>query len=191
MRFVLHLIGAIVVAVTLGLASAYYAARYAVQSDAIVTNGPWMTNLATGGTDADAYTRAFIALTGLLALNKDETIYYNATEDSDGDALDGACTYRIEGRDPDARWWSMTVYGKDHYLIDNPSKHYSISQTSVAREPGGSFVVRLSTVQETGNWIAISPDGFQVTLRLYNPGGTVKEKPATVPLPAIVKESCS
>ena len=191
MRFVLHLIGAIVVAIALGLGSAYYVARYALQGDAIVTNGSWTTNLATGGADADMYTRAFVALTGLLALNKNETIYYNATEDSDGNTFDGRCTYRIEGRDPDARWWSMTVYGRDHYLIDNPSKRFSVSQTSIAREPGGTFVVRLSTVEETGNWIATSPDGFQVTLRLYNPGASVKEKPASVPLPKIVKESCS
>ncbi len=191
MRFVLHLIGAVVVAVILGLGSAYYVARYAVQGEALVANGPWVTNLETGGTDADIYTRAFVALTGLLALNKSETIYYNATADSDGNALDGRCSYRIEGRDPDARWWSMTVYGRDHYLVDNPSKRYSVSQTTVTREPGGSFVVRLSTVEETGNWIATSPDGFQVTLRLYNPGVSVREEPGSVPLPAIVKESCS
>jgi len=165
MRFVLHLIGALAVAVILGLGSAYYVARYAVQGEAIVTNGSWMTNLATGGADADMYTRAFVALTGLLALNKNETIYYNATEDSEGNAFDGRCTYRIEGRDPDARWWSMTVYGRDHYLIDNPAKRFSVSQTSIVREPGGSFVVRLSTVEETGNWIATSPDGSTIWSR--------------------------
>jgi hypothetical protein len=181
----------LVAAVVLGVGSAYVAARYATGGETFVTNGPWATNLATGGADADMYTRTFVALTGLLALNKDETIYYNATEDSAGDALDGRCSYRVEGRDPDARWWSITVYGTDHYLIDNPANRYSVSQTSIARAPDGTFVVRLSAVEETGNWIATSPDGFQVTLRLYNPGASVKEKPADAPLPAIVKEACS
>jgi hypothetical protein len=162
-----------------------------VAGDAAAKNGPWVTNLATGGTGADDYTRAGIALTGLLALSKEETIYYNATEDSSGDALDGRCTYRIEGRDPDARWWSLTVYGTDHFLVDTPTKRYSVSKTSVVRTADGGFVVRLSTVEESGNWIATSPDGFQVTLRLYNPGPAVANDPAAVPLPAIVKEGCT
>jgi hypothetical protein len=191
MRFLLRLLGSLVLAAVLGLGSAYVVARYAMQGDTVVANGPWAGNLAAGGTGADIYTRTFIALTGLLALNKDETIYYNATKDSTGEALDGACTYRIEGRDPDARWWSFTVYGKDHFLIDTPTKRYSISKTSVVRTADGAFVVRLSTTEEPNNWIATSPDGFQITLRLYNPNASVKDNPATAPLPAIVKEACS
>jgi hypothetical protein len=191
MRFLLRLLGALVLAIALGLGSAYVAARYGAQGDSIVANGPWSTNLAAGGIGADMYTRTFVALTGLLALNKDETIYYGATKDSGGEALDGACTYRIEGRDPDARWWSITVYGSDHYLIDTPTKRYSVSKTSIVRAADGSFVVRASTTEEAGNWVATSPDGFQFTLRLYNPGATVKDNPAGVPLPSIVKEACS
>jgi len=191
MRFLLRLLGSLVLAAVLGLGSAYVVARYAMQGDTVVANGPWAGNLAAGGTGADIYTRTSIALTGLLALNKDETIYYNATKDSAGEALDGACTYRIEGRDPDARWWSFTVYGKDHFLIDTPTKRYSISKTSVVRTADGAFVVRLSTTEEPNNWIATSPDGFQITLRLYNPNASVKDNPATAPLPAIVKEACS
>ncbi|MDZ4866772.1 MAG: DUF1214 domain-containing protein [Alphaproteobacteria bacterium] len=191
MRFLLRLLGSLVLAAVLGLGSAYVVARYAMQGDTVVANGPWAGNLAAGGTGADIYTRTSIALTGLLALNKDETIYYNATKDSAGEALDGACTYRIEGRDPDARWWSFTVYGKDHFLIDTPTKRYSISKTSVVRTAEGAFVVRLSTTEEPNNWIATSPDGFQITLRLYNPNASVKDNPATAPLPAIVKEACS
>jgi hypothetical protein len=191
MRFLLRLLVAVVLAVVLGLGSTYVAVRTAIRGDAAIENGPWGTSLVVGGTDADAYTRALVATTGLLALNKDETIYYGATKDSAGDDLDGACAYRIEGRDPDARWWSITVYGDDHFLIDTPSRRYSISKSNVVRSADGAFTVRLSTVEETGNWIATSADGFQLTLRLYNPGGSVKDNPASISLPAIVKESCS
>jgi hypothetical protein len=192
MKFLLRLLAALVLAGVLGLGSAYFAPRIVAGRDNAVTNGPWQTNLAAGGADADTYTRTFVALTGLLALNKDETIYYNATTDSAGDTLDGACTYRIEGRDPDARWWSFTVYANDHFLVDTtPTKRYSVSKTSVIRTPDGTFVVRLSTAEEANNWIATSPDGFQVTMRLYNPGASVKDNPASAPLPSIVKEACS
>jgi hypothetical protein len=136
------------------------------------------------------YTRAAVAIGGLLALNKDETIYFSAATDSAGEALNGACTYRVEGRDPDARWWSITVYAKDHFLIDTPTRRWSVSKNSVVRTADGSFVVRLSQAEEPNNWIATSPDGFQLTLRLYHPAASVKDDPATTPLPAIVKEAC-
>ena len=132
-----------------------------------------------------------VAIAGLLVLNKDETIYYGAEADSAGAPFDAKCAYRIEGHDPDARWWSITAYGKDHYLIDNPAKRYSVSKTSVTRAVDGSFVIRISTAPDAQNWIAASPDGFQLTLRLYNPGPTVRDDPAAVPLPAITKEACS
>ena len=178
-------------ALVLGLGSAYYSLNVALRNKSSVVNGPWVTNLETGGANADNYVRTFVAITGLLALNKDETIYYTANTDSAGEALHGNCSYRIEGRDPDARWWSITLYGNDHYLIDNPSNRYSVGQTNVVRNADGTFVIRLSTVSEQGNWIATSPEGFDVTLRLYNPGETVKANPATAPLPSIVKEACT
>lgn len=191
MWFVLRLLGSLLLALVLGLGSAYYTLDISMRSKSSVLNGPWVTNLETGGTNADNYTRTLVAITGLLALNKSETMYYTANTDSTGDALAGNCSYRVEGRDPDARWWSITLYGTDHYLIDNPANRYSISQSNVVRAADGSFVVRLSTVAEQGNWIATSPNGFDITLRLYNPGPTVIADPASVALPKITKEACT
>jgi hypothetical protein len=188
--FLARLIGALALAIGLGLGSAYYAVM-SLSGDNVIANGPWTTSLTTGGTDADMYTRDFVALTGLFALNKDETIYFGANGDSAGAPLDGHCTYRIEGRDPDTRWWSVTLYGKDNFLIPNPSNRYSVSQSNVVRAADGSFVIRISTTEEPNNWIAASPDGFQITLRLYNPGASVKTNPATAVLPSIVKEACT
>ena len=190
MWFVARLIVAVLLALVIGAGSAYLAIN-SLSGDAVVINGPWTTSLATGGVKADQYTRAYVALTGLLALNKDETIYFGANKDSAGEALDGHCTYRMEGSDPDARWWSITLYGADNFLIPNAANRFSISKNSVTRTADGAFVIRLSSVEETGNWIATAPDGFQITLRLYNPGPTVKENPGAAPLPSIVKEACT
>jgi hypothetical protein len=190
-RFILRLVAAIVFAVALGLGSAYLAVKGALPAESLVKNGAWTANLAAGGTNADDYTRTAVAIAGLLALNKDETIYYGTGEDSAGEPLDGKCSYRIEGRDVEARWWSITAYAKDHFLIDHPSKRYAISKTNVVRSADGSFVIRVSTSEEKQNWIAAAPDGFQLTLRLYNPGSTVRDDPAGVALPTITKEACS
>ena len=130
-------------------------------------------------------------MTGLLALNKSETIYYEANEDSAGQALDGKCSYRIDGKDPDARWWSITVYGTDHFLLPNPGKRFSVTKTEVVRGADGAFSARLSTTPEDGNWIATSEHGFEITLRLYNPGDSVRDRPDAVPLPSITREACS
>jgi hypothetical protein len=191
MWFFLRLLGSITLAIVLGLASAYVGIFWMRGGDAQVRNGPWQTNLLTGSASADAYLRSFIAFTGLLALNKNETIYYEANHDSAGEVLDGDCSYRIDGKDPDARWWSITVYGTDHFLVPNKEKRYSVSKNNVVRGADGAFSVRLSTTHEDGNWIATSENGFELTLRLYNPGESVRERPDAVPLPAIIKEACS
>ena len=191
MRFVLKLFGALVAAIVLGLGSAYYAVSVQTWGKTAVVNGPWTTNLAAGATTADMYTRAAVAIGGLLALNKSETIYYGAVADSTGEAFDPKCTYRIGGRDPDARWWSVTAYGKDRFLIDSPKQRYSVSKSNVVRTADGNFVIRVSTAEQTENWIAGSVEGFILTLRLYNPGPSVIADPHNVPLPAITKEACS
>lgn len=191
MWFLLRVAAGAVLAVLLGLASAYYSVQNIGTKDFVFSNGPWATDLTTGGVDAGSYTRARVAIAGLLALNKSETIYYGAKHDSSGDALDGNCSYRVEGQDPDARWWSITAYALDHFLIENPGHKYSVSKTSVVRAPDGSFVVRLSTAPERQNWIATAPEGFDIVLRLYNPGPTVLRDPSTAPLPTITKEACS
>lgn len=191
MWFFLRLAGSVTMAILLGLASAYVGVFWMRGGDALVHNGPWQTNLLTGSASADPYLRTYVAATGILALNKNETIYYEANRDNAGEPLDGNCSYRIDGKDPEARWWSITVYGTDHFLVPNAAQRYSVSKNTVVRGADGAFSVRLSTTQEEGNWIATTKNGFELTLRLYNPGEAVRERPDAVPLPSITKEACS
>jgi hypothetical protein len=155
-----------------------------------IVDGPWHTSLAIGSAGGDMRTRASVALHGLLALNRSETLYYTADTDSAGAALDGACTYSLTGRDPDARWWSITAYGTDDYLIPNAAHRYSISKNSIVREKDASFRATVSPAPVPQNWIALAPGHFSLTLRLYNPGTGTAADPAQAALPAIKKESC-
>ena len=66
-----------------------------------------------------------------------------------------------------------------------------MSKSNIVRGADGAFSVRLSTTPEDGNWIATSEHGFEVTLRLYNPGDSVRARPEAVALPSITKEACS
>jgi len=155
-----------------------------------VSDGPWRTSLYTGSSEGGPYLRANIAVHGLLALSREETIYYTAAGDSDGNALDGNCTYRVEGRDPPTRWWSITAYGSDDFLIPNVADLYSISMNSVARWADGTFVVTLSKAQAEGNWIPVVGGRFDLTIRLYNPQAAVVADPAHVALPTIKMAGC-
>jgi hypothetical protein len=155
-----------------------------------VSDGPWGTSLYIGSSEGGPYLRARIAVHGLLALSRQETVYYSAARDSDGNVLDGNCSYRIEGRDPPARWWSITAYGADDFLIPNAAERYSISMNSVTRRADGTFVVTLSKQQAESNWIPVAGTRFDVTIRLYNPESTVIADPAHVGLPTIRKASC-
>ena len=156
-----------------------------------ISDGPWRTSLAIGSPQSDPYTRASVALHGLFALNRSEALYYTATRDSDGHRLDGHCRYQVSGRDPNARWWSITAYGTDDFLIPNPANRYSVSKTSIVRRADGTYIVDVGRNPGGANGIAVAAQPFSLTLRLYNPGPEIVLDPADVDLPRIERGVCS
>jgi hypothetical protein len=179
----------LIVGVALGLAATWLTAIRGSMG-AGVMDGPWATSLYTGSSEGGPYLRARIAVHGLLALSREETMYYTALTDSDGSVLNGNCTYRLEGRDPPSRWWSVTAYGADDFLIPNEFNRYSVSMNAVGRDTDGNFAVTLSKTKTKGNWNPVVPGRFDLTIRLYNPQAEVVADPAHVQLPAIKKVSC-
>lgn len=153
--------------------------------------GAWETSLLAGSADADPWTRAVVAWRGLLALAPEETLYYTAREDSAGRALDGSCQYRLDGWDPGARWWSITAYGEDNYLIPNPEGRHSISQSTIMRRNDGSWSLVVGPDPAAGNWLPVKAgEAFDLTLRLYNPETEVYAEPDGIALPVIRREVC-
>ena len=92
-------LGILALALVLALLSAWWVIFHAPRSLAI-TNGPWRMSAVTGGTDADLYTRAVVAVTGLFALNQSETIYFSAEQSDTHQRLRARCSYAIEGKSP-------------------------------------------------------------------------------------------
>jgi hypothetical protein len=186
---VLKILLVLLVGAVLGLAATWATVIRSGQRSS-AGDGPWHTSLDAGSSAGGPYSRAFIAVHGLLALSREETIYYTAANDSDGHALDGHCVYQIEGRDPPTRWWSITAYGADDFLIPNGAERYSVSMNSVARRADGTFAVTLSKARVEGNWIPLAEGRFDLTIRLYNPQATVAADPGHVALPTIRKADC-
>lgn len=188
-KIVLLVLSILILGVGLGIGSAVLGFD-AVALAGGVNNGAWQTNLAIGSQKADPYLRAAIAVHGLLALGQSETIYYTALRDSDGMPLNADCTYRIEGKAPDARWWSVTAYGADGFLIPN-AEHYSYNMNTLTPDSNGIYTIYVSKTQHPGAWLSLGDQpGFSLSLRLYNPGQSVLSNPRTVELPRVIKESC-
>lgn len=174
--------------VMLGLALAWASLR---AGSGMVRNGPWQTDLATGSTAAGPITRARIAIGGLLALRNTEAIYFFAETDDEGRPLDGRCDYRVEGRDPNSAWWSVTLYDATGYLLPNSANRWSVSRSTVGRGEDGRFSVRVSPRGEGPDWLPSPESGpFNLTLRCYEPGDALRSDPGAADLPRIVRETC-
>lgn len=190
MARLLIVLGGILAAIVLGLGSAGLVGYRALQ-DSAVTNGPWWVLLNAGNEDAGIYERAAVAIGGLFALSRTETLYYTAMTDSDGRALTEKCDYRVIGDEPDTRWWSLTAYAMDQFLIRNGDERHALAQTTVEREPDGGFIIHVSPEAQPKNWISSKQGGrFLLMLRLYNPGKSVYEQPGSAPLPRIERGAC-
>jgi len=154
--------------------------------------GAWQTLPSTGTANADVYTRAGIALTGLLALGPSEAVYFTAEHDDDGKLLTSACDYAISGQDFDSTWWSVTAYGADRFLFANAANRFSFNGGSVSREVDNSWVIRAASTEKPVNWLP-TPAGngrFFLALRLYQPGPGITDDLSKVPVPHIQRETC-
>ncbi len=181
---------AVVAGLALGIASAVWAARTPILGD-MVRVGAWRADLSAGSRDAGLYTRARVALIGLLALDRSETIYFVADSDDDGRKLDGACRYVIEGQAPSARWWSLTAYGADYFLIENPERKFSVNARSALVDGNGRFRIRISAEPQPDPYIAAPSAGpFVLNLRLYNPSPELAQNPSALIAPTIRREVC-
>jgi hypothetical protein len=157
-----------------------------------IVNGPWTANIDNGTADASALSRARVALYGLLALPAKEAMYFVARSDSEGAPLDGKCSYTVSGGELDARWWSITLYRGEGWLVKNAANRWSVGGTAPQRDASGNWRFTVSPEMVDGVWL---PTGrtpqFDLTLRAYHPRGALLSDPARAKLPVIKKERCA
>jgi hypothetical protein len=163
-------------------------------------NGDWMTSGAIGSQDAGVMLKAAVAIGGLLGSTQENSMYYRLSTVA-GEPLRLNCRYRIEGKDYDADWWSITAYGWDNYLIPNPQKRYSFNNENLVRNADGSWAITVAATEQAGNWLPVGPSGapdwrklgdydFDLLLRLYTPGDAYLETPQSAELPTVTREAC-
>lgn len=151
----------------------------------------WIGNTQVGSRNADAYTRAIVARTGLLALERSEAIYFHRYVDDQGARLREGCTYELSGGDLPARWWSITIYAADDFLPVNGDEAASVDASQVAGS-AGNWTVRVAPDRaDQPHWISTRNAGeFNLALRLYNPHERIASAPERIPYPKVVRTKC-
>lgn len=152
----------------------------------------WTSNWTMGTDAADPYTKAWVARNALLALRREEAVYFRAETDNAGRRLTEGCEYTIVGADIPGSWWSVTVYDNDSYLPKNTDGALSIASENL--ETTNGWKIRLSSLAPNNNmaWISTRSAGeFDVTLRIYEPSAALINDPEkTLVPPRIERMGC-
>jgi hypothetical protein len=179
-----------VAGVAIGAGSAVYSVR-AGGFGSSARIGPWTTGTDFGTRKASAYTRAVVALHGLLALPAREARYYTAAEDDQGRPLDGRCRYRIAGGEAGGAWWSLTLYGSDGFLVRNPANIWSIGSAALPAGERRVWTVLAARDPQPGRWLPTGGiDRFELTLRVYLPADGGSRSLRRELLPRIERIAC-
>lgn len=199
MRLVLPLFIAGIFGLAAGGASALWAGGMLKSGprlgDAIVIDG-WTSDWSIGSTAANPYVRARIARNGLLALRKEEAVYFTKTVDEQGRPLEERCIYRVSGGVMPARWWSITLYDGASRLPMNEDDALSFDATDAAGQPDpAAWSFRVSASQKGRPdelWVSSrAADRFDLMLRLYQPSEALLADPvATLTPPRIDRLFC-
>ena len=183
-------------ALILGVGSALYLVeRGSFAADIKV--GPWQSSSLAGSSDAGMYERAYVARSAMLALTRREATYYVAATDDDGNALTTSCRYSVSGEDFPARWWSITIYGEDQFLIPGENNEHSFTKTDMQAGHLPVFVfglARADIAARMENPVLVSgmdpAKGFSMLLRLYHPADAVLNAPSQLGGPKITNLGC-
>ena len=163
-----------------------------------VRNDIWTSIPSAGDPKRSIYTRAYVSTHGLFALSKPESVYFSSEIDIEEAALDGSSCYVLSGTEIQStsiipRWWSLTVYNNDGYLVESTEKQYSYNSENIIYNSNGEFEIYLAGIPHNNisNWLKTpSEELFSVILRVYQPGEEFFSNLSRVDLPIIKKVSC-
>lgn len=175
----------ICLAMILGSGVAIYRIANWSKEDATIVNGVWQANreMDLGN---DKLLTARVAFAALFALKPSEVIYMIADRDNEGKPLSSKNNYIVTGQPIDSRYWSITLYGNDYFLVPNLADRFSFNMANVHYEQDSSFTIKISSKPEKGNWLPSGEENrFYLLLRMYHPSPAVYENIEKINLPDI------
>ncbi|WP_169194662.1 DUF1214 domain-containing protein [Devosia sp. MC1541] len=189
MAFVLRLLVAIAVALSIGFGLSYYALT---DGRFIAANmlGPWITWQDVGVPNPNPYTRSQIAREGALQLGRSEGLRFTAATDSAGKALDLSCTYRISGRVPISSFWTLSAVDSDWRNLAAPGEDLALRSSELVRDNDRSFRIYVGPHVMPMNWLELAGSGqYELVLTLYDTTAFSGFTNDTV-MPSITEEHC-
>lgn len=190
MRFVFYLLTMIAVALGVGFGLSYYALTDG-RLFGVAQVGPWHAWPDIGSNSPNPYTRGHLARTAAFELGQAEGLQFTATNDSDGEPLTRACSYRIDGMTPLATFWTLVALDEDGVNIAAPDVAPAMRSSSVARADDGSIVINVGTRLLPRNWLELSGEGpFKLVLSLYDTA-VFSGFSSDASMPAIIRGECA
>ncbi|MFO1209288.1 MAG: DUF1254 domain-containing protein [Amaricoccus sp.] len=144
------------------------------------TNG-WGYTLKTGLYGIDYLQRALVTAIGLGANRPQDAVYPTSLKGAGGvlgrnymGSEKYVMSFRKGQLPPVKGFWSLTMYDKNFFFVDNPLNRYSISERQELKANADGSVDLLIQHESPGkdkesNWLPAPPDQFTLMLRLYWP----------------------
>jgi hypothetical protein len=143
---------------SLGAGTAVLQLRASFAADGIA-NGPWRTAEKVGTADASVATRAAGGIApGCWRCPSARRSTSTRPRTAPGRKLMGRCRYRVTGGRLDARWWSLTLYDAQGYLIPNPARAHSLGSAALDADEAGAWQVDIARERQGPHWIAMPDD---------------------------------
>lgn len=192
MRLLIGTLFALLVAAAIGLGSTWFALTRNVSFGAIKI-GSWTAYPKSGSAEIDPYARASIARSGELPMGLGDGVSFIAKSDDAGRPLDGRCDVLISGTTPQARFFTLTLYGLDGRLIANSMNRHGFTSQELVRKADGRFDVVVAPRARPGNWLPTGGvERYLLIMRFYDtPVGIATRAEREAPMPALqTRETC-
>ncbi len=147
----------------------------------------WNVDFVGGDYGTDYLARAEGAVQGLFVHSPEEAVYFHTYSDINNNLLQGADNKYVlhfeKGQLPtsfEGGFWSITLYGDDYQLVDNPIDRYAIRKSTegLKYNKDGSLTLYLQSTAPEGlesNWLPTPEQGiFRLNMRVYLPTDDVR-----------------
>jgi hypothetical protein len=187
-------------ALTTGFKDGFNKVRTALKSNLINLNG-WMEVRNSGGFETRWMDRAVMADAGWAG--PDRNVSHAGAflfVDEGGNPLDGknkyTITFDMNDLPPVTQFWSIPIYNKDGYFVENEIGRYTINSFMLDQEQlhveDSNLVIYVqnekpSDPDKLKNWLPAPEGSFRFTARFYGPKMSIVDGSYKMPKPVIVK----
>lgn len=154
--------------------------------------GPWQATPLAQTEAANPYAKARRALEGTLALGQAEGLVFRAGTDSAGAPLTGNCAYRVTGRTPASRLWTLRITDSRGATLPVPEEFpRSAYSGDLLYGPDNTVTIVLDREARSGNWVKLAHGGrFEVELTLFDTPAAGNFGLIEFPMPEIERGDC-